>query len=311
MTAIAIHRITKRFGKVTALDDVSLDVTPGERVAFVGVNGSGKTTLLRALLGLMRVSGRITIGGVDVAASPEKALRSVAYIPQIAPPIEAPVAEVVRATAALRGHDPSATWTCAARLGLDVGLAREKRFRDLSGGMKQKLLAAMALATKAEVLVCDEPTANLDGRARAAFLELLSERPANGIVVLCSHRVEEVRALVDRVVELDGGRILRDVPLASLLEDRRAFRVEIALSPNATPGARILLLARGFEPAGPGRLAIDVSQTEKMGLVARLLEEHGDHLEDLAVTPIDDLAHAPEAPKRRLSPVPPLRAVAS
>jgi ABC-type multidrug transport system ATPase subunit len=198
-----------------ALDGVTLDIAPGERVAFVGTNGSGKTTLLRALLGLVRVEGRVTIGGVDVARRPEIALRHVAYIPQIAPPLEALVAEVVQAHAALRGLGPSDVERRARRLGLDLGACAAKRLRDLSGGMKQKLLAAMALATEAPILVCDEPTANLDGEARAAFFAELADRPAASIVVLCSHRSEEVAVLVDRVVELRDGRVAYDGPPAA------------------------------------------------------------------------------------------------
>lgn len=206
---ITVAQVTKRFSRVTALDGVTLTIASGEQVAFVGANGSGKTTLLRALLGLVRIEGRVTIGGVDVAREPEIALRSVAYIPQIAPPIDAPVREVVRGHAALRGKSEDGTWARAERLGLDVAAARAKRFSDLSGGMKQKLLAAMALACEAPVLVCDEPTANLDREARASFFEQLAERPKTGIVVLCSHRIEEVRQLVRRVVELGDGKVVR------------------------------------------------------------------------------------------------------
>lgn len=207
---IDVSHVSKSFGPVVALSDVSLRIERGERVAFVGLNGSGKTTLLRAVLGLVRVHGRVTIGGVDVSAAPEIALRRVAYIPQIAPPLEAPVSEVVRAHAALRSITTSATSECASRLGLDVGAIARSRFRDLSGGMKQKLLAAMALATDADVLVCDEPTANLDAVARAAFFAQVDARPSDRVVVLCSHRTDEVSKLVDRVVELRDGRVQLD-----------------------------------------------------------------------------------------------------
>ena len=299
---ITVAQVHKRFGPVVALDGVSLEIAAGERVAFVGANGSGKTTLLRALLGLVRFDGKITVAGSDVAREPEVALRSVAYIPQIAPPIEAPVGEVVRAHAALRGKPEDATWERAKRLGLDAAPSAKQRFRDLSGGMKQKLLAAMALATEAPILVCDEPTANLDGEARAAFFEQLAERPKSGVVVLCSHRIEEVRALVDRVVELSDGRVVRDAPLEELMRDLRAFRVEVALRENAQKTEE-LLRARGFATAGALRLAIQVAQHEKLELVTRLLQEHGADLADVSVVPVDDLSIAAAESEPRLKVV--------
>jgi ABC-2 type transport system ATP-binding protein len=212
----AIH-VSKSFGVVRALDDVCLHVAAGERVGFVGSNGSGKTTLLRAILGLVRVEGMVTVGGVDVAKDPELALRSMAYIPQVAPPIEAPVREVVRAIAALRRIDVGRIRMRAERLGLELDAAIGTRFRDLSGGMKQKLLAAIALASETQVLVCDEPTANLDRAARNAFFEQAGERRKDAVTILCSHRVEEIERLVDRVIEMDSGRIARDEPAFSFI----------------------------------------------------------------------------------------------
>jgi len=216
---IEVCHVSKSFGVVKALDDVCLCIEPGERVGFVGANGSGKTTLLRAMLGLVRVEGHVILGGVDVACQPELALRAVAYIPQVAPPIEAPVHEVVRAIAALRGINGGAVLTRARRLGLDLDAVGATRFRDLSGGMRQKLLAALALAIEARVLVCDEPTANLDRSARGAFFEQVAARGKNAITVLCSHRVEEIEQLVDRVIEMDAGRVARDGSAHEILQD--------------------------------------------------------------------------------------------
>ena len=230
---ITVAQVRKTFGPVVALDGVTFEILAGERVAFVGANGSGKTTLLRALLGLVRVEGRVTILGSDVAREPEVALRSVAYVPQIAPPIDAPVGEVVRAHATLRGIREDATYTRAERLGLDARASRSKRFRDLSGGMKQKLLAAMALATNAPILVCDEPTANLDEEAREAFFEQLAERPKGDVVIMCSHRIEEVRMVVGRVIELRDGRVARDASVDDVMRDL----IERLASPNAAARA--------------------------------------------------------------------------
>lgn len=207
---IEIRGVSKSFGSVRALRDIDLEIAPGERVAFVGSNGSGKTTLLRALLGLLRFSGRIEIHGLDVSREPARALARVAYIPQVAPPIEASVHEVVLAHTTLRGIQPTAVKSCAARLGLDLGEQQRTRFRDLSGGMRQKLLASLALATNADVLVCDEPTANLDVSARAAFFEQVAQRSSDGIAIFCSHRLEEVEGFVDRVIELREGVLVQN-----------------------------------------------------------------------------------------------------
>lgn len=223
---IEVAQVSKQYGVVAALQSVSLEIRSGERVAFVGSNGSGKTTLLRCILGLLRFDGKITVAGSDVSREPEIALRSVAYIPQVAPPVEAPVREIVRAYAGLRGKAPEGFGAHAARLGLDLEGCKDRRFRDLSGGMKQKLLAAMALAAETPILICDEPTANLDGEARAAFIRALDERSADGVVLMCSHRVEEVRLLVSRVVELEEGRVRRDAPVQEALGAMRALGPE-------------------------------------------------------------------------------------
>jgi ABC-2 type transport system ATP-binding protein len=219
---IDVVEVTKAFGKVVALDRVSLSIRAGERVALVGSNGSGKTTLMRAMLGLLRVEGRVLVDHFDVSREPERALARIAYIPQIAPPIDAPVGEVARAFAQLRGKPVESIALRASKLGLDVGAIARTRFRDLSGGMRQKLLAAMALAAEAPVLVCDEPTANLDAEARAAFFDEVDARPKDAILVLCSHRADEVHKLVDRVVAMREGKIESDRPTLEVPEARRA-----------------------------------------------------------------------------------------
>jgi ABC-type multidrug transport system ATPase subunit len=209
--------VGKSFRRLRALSGVSLRIGAGERVGFVGANGSGKSTLLRALVGLLRCEGRITVDGIDVARAPERALHKVAYMPQIAPPIDAPVRELVRAVAALRGLPLARIEALADHLGLPLHAIAGSRFAELSGGTKQKLLGALALASAAPVLVCDEPTANLDARARAAFFATVEGRAADSVLILCSHRVDEIRDHVDRVVELREGRVVADGTVAIAL----------------------------------------------------------------------------------------------
>ncbi len=263
--------VQKRFGTVTALDGVTLSIEAGERIAFVGTNGSGKTTLLRALLGLVGYEGRVSVAGMDVAREPELVMRSVAYIPQIAPPIDASVAEVVRACAALRKRDTTTIVARAERLGLRVGDVTAKRFRDLSGGMKQKLLAAIALAAETPILVCDEPTANLDAVARASFVEQLAERSETAILLLCSHRLEEVRHMVGRVVELADGRVVRDSMLACCGE--RTFRVGVVLAGDGH-GVEPLLRELGFTRRDPSRHEIRGTTIDRAASIARRISDY-------------------------------------
>jgi ABC-2 type transport system ATP-binding protein len=211
---IDIRNVSKSFGRVRALDGVSLRIEPGERVAIVGTNGSGKTTLLRALVGLTRVEGAITVGGVSVAEDPARALAHLAYIPQVSPAIDVPVGGVARTLAALRAFPIGEVTRHATALGLAFEAVEGVRFRDLSGGMRQKFLAALALAAKTPVLVADEPTASLDAVSRLAFEAAIAARGPSATFVLCSHRAEEVERLVTRVVELREGRVVRDERIA-------------------------------------------------------------------------------------------------
>ncbi len=298
---IELRRVSKRFDRVRALDSISLTIAPGERVAIVGTNGSGKSTLLRAILGLIRVEGTVLIQGVDVARDPERALASVAYAPQIAPPVDAPVDELVRAYSALRGMPASRVHERAEQLGLSLGEVSRARFRDLSGGTKQKVLAALALAVDAPVLACDEPTANLDAHARFAFFELVRERAPDSVLVLCSHRIDEVRHLVGRVIELRDGRVARDMDVAELFSALHTVRIEVLVRTGAPPSFLEFLTREGFTPIAPSRFGAALTQTHKVDVVARLLARHRDDVVDLTIE--EDAGLPTAAPESQRSPI--------
>ncbi len=285
---IQIDGVRKHFGKVCALNGVTLSIRPGERVALIGSNGSGKTTLMRALLGVLRFEGQIRIGGHDVSRDPVQALENVAYVPQVAPPIDVPLGALVDAWSRLRRVAESQVVRYAMDLGLDVLKERRKRFVDLSGGMKQKLLAALALATEAPVLVCDEPTANLDPQARVSFFERVSARPPQSSVVLCSHRLDEVRQLVDRVVELRDGVVVQDGTIGELLDHRRAYRVEVWLKEGAHSAAKFLV-TRGFSAAGQDRYAALLTQKDKLSVIEGLVRMHDSVMRDLSVYQVESV----------------------
>lgn len=207
---IELDRVGKSYGKQRVLDDVSFVVEPGARVALVGPNGSGKSTLLRIVMGLLRCDGQVRLDGVSPFEARGEVARRLAYVPQIAPQLGATVQEVVRAVSTLRDIEPARVREVAERLGISLDDAARKPFRALSGGMKQKVLLALAFSTSASLLILDEPTASLDETSRARFLELLSEA-GDATVLLCSHRIEEVQKLAGRVIELSEGRVLRDL----------------------------------------------------------------------------------------------------
>lgn len=291
---VDIQHVSKHFGAVQALQDVSLQLKPGERVAFVGSNGSGKTTLMRSMLGLLEMQGTVTISGIDVRKRPDLALQQVAYIPQVAPPLDAPVRELVRASMALRGGTLSHVADLAGKLGIEYERIAGVRLRDLSGGTKQKILAALALSARSQILVCDEPTANLDEAARRAFFDLVAKRPADTLLVLCSHRSEEVRQLVDRVVELREGRLIRDARLEVLLDDRASSRVQVkTLRQNESPMLDKHLRGMGFIELGGRSWRRQCTQAEKLQVVQGVLQFRAE-LEDLQV--VDDERWTDAAP---------------
>jgi ABC-2 type transport system ATP-binding protein len=184
-----------------------------------------------------------------------------------------PVSELLRFAAAVSGTKVAEMEALAARLGLDVKLFAAQPFFKLSGGQKQKLLIAIALGRNAEVLIMDEPAANLDPEARHVFFQLLAERTANATMLISSHRLDEVAALVNRVIELDRGRVVlddkvADSPLTGVLVCQVTLR-------RADPAIAKALTEWGFKPTdGDGGVAWrgEVAGADRlrfMGLVSR------------------------------------------
>ncbi len=232
---IQFNNVVKNFRRARVLDGISLDIGLGERVALIGSNGAGKTTLIRCLLGEYTHDGEITINGLDPRSNRTAVLGTIGFVPQLPPPLKMPVGQLIDFSAALCNTDPKRIHEIAKRLGLDVESIRSRQFVRLSGGMKQKLLIAIALGRDAKVLVMDEPAANLDPEARKIFFDLLAERQNEATMLISSHRLDEVSALVNRVIEMDMGKVVLDDKVAD----------DVALSD--TLDCRIAI--KRFEPA--------------------------------------------------------------
>jgi len=204
---IRFQNVVKNFRRARVLDGISLDIELGERVALIGSNGAGKTTLIRCLLGEYTHDGTVTIDGLDPRGNRTAVLGTIGFVPQLPPPLKMPVGQLIDFSAALCGTDPQRIHDIARRLGLEVEGIVSRQFVRLSGGMKQKLLIAVALGRDARVLVLDEPAANLDPAARKIFFDLLAERQYDATMLISSHRLDEVSSLVNRVIEMDMGKV--------------------------------------------------------------------------------------------------------
>jgi ABC-2 type transport system ATP-binding protein len=221
---IKLEKLQKSFRRTHVLKGLDLDIQLGDRIALVGSNGAGKTTMIRCLLGEYTHEGTVRVKGLDPRARRCDVLGRIGFVPQLPPPLKMGVGQLIDFAARLCHSEPSRMVGIAGRLGLDFDELRCRPFVKLSGGEKQKILISIALGRDTDLLIMDEPAANLDPVARQVFFGLLAERRESVSMIISSHRLDEVAALVNRVIELDRGRIVLDdhvddrVDLASMLE---------------------------------------------------------------------------------------------
>ncbi|WP_300369545.1 ABC transporter ATP-binding protein, partial [Hydrogenimonas sp.] len=199
--------VTKTFMGVKVLDDVSLDIHLGDRVAMMGPNGAGKTTFVRTVLGFYHVDrGTVHVDGNDPIKNRTDVLQQISFIPQLPPPVKLNISELLTYIERSTGTSRKEIIAQASAMELDVEKQMGKPFFKLSGGMKQKLLIAIALAKRSRRLVFDEPTANLDPKAREHFYRLLSSIDYDHSTIFITHRVEEIEGLANRKVYMDLGK---------------------------------------------------------------------------------------------------------
>ena len=248
---IRFSNVTKDFRKTRVLDNISLEIGLSERVALIGSNGAGKTTLIRCLLGEYTFDGQVAINGRDPRQERTAVLGTIGFVPQLPPPLKMPVAQLIDFSAALCDTDPARIHELAQRLGLDLAPILSRPFVKLSGGMKQKLLIAIALGRDAKVLVMDEPAANLDPEARKIFFELLAERQEDVTMLISSHRLNEVSALVNRVIEMDMGKVVLDDRVADDVSLSGQFACRITIKRNEAAFVKAMQ-TWGFRDLGNG-----------------------------------------------------------
>lgn len=214
------HNLTKRFGGFTAVDDLTLNVAPGEVYALLGPNGAGKTTTINLFLGFLTPdAGEVRVGDVVVHKDPQAARRLLAYLPeQVALYPALSGIENLHYFAALAGHDldSGALREALRQAGLQDE-AHERRVETYSKGMRQKIGIALALARGAKALLLDEPTSGLDPAASYEFAELLRRLAGEGVAVLmATHDLFRVQDVANRVGLMRDGQLVREIESSDL-----------------------------------------------------------------------------------------------
>ena len=233
--AINVQGVEKRYGKLTALDSVSLSVAPGEFFALLGPNGAGKTTLITALAGLTRVqAGSLKVMGHDVVTEYREARRALGIVPQeiVFDPFFS-VRETLRFQAGYFGIPRSAkldAWIDELLAKLSLTDKADNNMRQLSGGMKRRVLVAQALVHRPPVIVLDEPTAGVDVELRQTLWTFIRELNAAGhTILLTTHYLEEAQQLCSRIAMMKQGKIIAMDTTQHLLNafSERVLRVKL------------------------------------------------------------------------------------
>ena len=220
MQAIQTTDLTKRYGSLTAVDRLSLDIAPGELYALLGVNGAGKTTTIKMLTGLTRPSGGdALVGGHSIIREPERAKRLIGVSPQetaVAPnlTVEENLALICGIHSLSKKETKDRIRDLSDRFSLDGVLRR--RAGKLSGGWQRRVSIAMALISRPRILFLDEPTLGLDVIARHELWEAIRALKGSVTIILTTHYMEEAAALSDRIGIMRDGRLLASGTLAEL-----------------------------------------------------------------------------------------------
>lgn len=234
--AIRVRAAVKHYGSLTALAGVDLDVFPGEFFGLLGPNGAGKTTLISALAGLVRLSGgSIEVMGHNVVGDYREARRKLGVVPQelVFDPFFS-VREVLRIQSGYFGIRQNDDWIDEVLTNLGLNDKADTNMRQLSGGMKRRVLVAQALVHRPPVIVLDEPTAGVDVELRQTLWQFVRQlNRAGHTIVLTTHYLEEAEELCGRIAMLKAGRIVALDSTEAILRRVSAHALRIRVDESA------------------------------------------------------------------------------
>ena len=272
---IDIDHLSKQYGSGTkALDDVTLSIDEGEIIALLGPNGAGKTTLISIICGLVTpTGGTVRVGGHDIRTDWRAARKLIGLVPQeiALEPFEK-VINCVRFTRGLYGMPPDEAYIERILRALALWDKRHAATRELSGGMKRRVLIAKALSHQPKVLFLDEPTAGVDVALRREMWEVVADLRREGVtIILTTHYLEEAEEMADRIGVIAKGRLLLVKPTSELMGEfgKKTLAIDLDQPLAAIPED---LAGRGLTLAQDGRrLSFDYDTRAERTGIARLL----------------------------------------
>jgi ABC-2 type transport system ATP-binding protein len=292
MAAISFQSVSKNFvnarGTFKALDDVSFDIQEGEFFGLLGPNGAGKTTLISILAGLLQASsGRIQVQGMDVQTQSAQVRQRLGVVPQelVFDPFFT-VREALRFQAGYFGINNNGAWLDELLECLGLADKANHNMRQLSGGMKRRVLVAQALAHKPPVIVLDEPTAGVDVELRQTLWQFIARLNREGhTVLLTTHYLEEAEALCSRIAMLKQGRVVALDDTSTLLKNASSnvlrFKLDEQLPPELAAQARITGRIVQFPANDAAQIEHYLAAVRSAGLVAQDVEIRKADLEDV------------------------------
>jgi ABC-2 type transport system ATP-binding protein len=292
MPAISFQSVSKTFpsprGTLKALDNVSFDIQEGEFFGLLGPNGAGKTTLISILAGLSRAtSGKVLVQGGDVLTDYANARRKLGVVPQelVFDPFFN-VREALRIQSGYFGVKNNDAWIDELLESLGLADKANSNMRQLSGGMKRRVLVAQALVHKPPVIVLDEPTAGVDVELRQTLWQFIAKLNKQGhTVMLTTHYLEEAEALCNRIAMLKQGQVVALADTSDLLKAASSnvlrFKLDAELPPALAAKARVTGRIVQF----PAHNALEIEQylaaVREAGLQAEDIEIRKADLEDV------------------------------
>jgi ABC-2 type transport system ATP-binding protein len=250
---IKTERLIKRFGDITAVNGISLNVARGEVLGFLGPNGAGKSTTMKMITGFLEPDeGRVLINGLGMHERPLEAKRRIGYLPEGAPAYgDMTPRSFLKFVAEVRGFDGADRDRKVEVAGERTGLhgVMEQRIETLSKGYKRRVGLAQAILHDPEILILDEPTDGLDPNQKYHVRSLIEEMAADKAIVVSTHILEEVEAVCTRAVIIDRGQVVAD-GTAEDLQQRLPYHNAVTLEVPAASFETAEAVLKGLGSVG-------------------------------------------------------------